>query len=81
MQYDFDQIIDRRGTNSVKWEHFPADVLPLWVADTDFAVEPAIIRRIQKIGTSDFRLQYRQCRTQRNRSTADGKTIQLENRY
>ena len=48
MQYDFDQIIDRRGTNSVKWEHFPADVLPLWVADTDFAVEPAIIRRIQK---------------------------------
>ncbi len=36
MTYNFDQIIDRRDTNSIKWKHYPQDVLPLWVADMDF---------------------------------------------
>ncbi len=36
MTYNFDQIIDRRDTNSIKWKHYPGDVLPLWVADMDF---------------------------------------------
>lgn len=36
MIYDFDQIIERRNTNSLKWTKYPADVLPLWVADMDF---------------------------------------------
>lgn len=37
----FDQVIDRRTTNSLKWSRHPADVLPLWVADMDFpAPEP-----------------------------------------
>ena len=37
---EFDQIIDRRNTNSVKWELY-GDALPLWVADMDFlAPEP-----------------------------------------
>ncbi|GHV19926.1 cystathionine beta-lyase [Planctomycetales bacterium] len=41
MLYDFDEIIDRRGTNSLKYDFaaergMPADVLPLWVADMDF---------------------------------------------
>jgi cystathionine beta-lyase len=36
MAYNFDQIIERRDTNSVKWNQYPADVLPLWVADMDF---------------------------------------------
>ncbi len=48
MKYDFDQIISRRGTNAIKWERFSEDVLPLWVADTDFAVDPKIIQRLQK---------------------------------
>ncbi len=48
MKFNFDQIIDRHNTNSVKWEYFPPDVLPFWVADTDFAVDPAIIQSIQK---------------------------------
>ena len=34
----FDKIIDRRGSGSNKWESYNADVLPLWVADMDFAV-------------------------------------------
>jgi cysteine-S-conjugate beta-lyase len=36
MTYNFDQIIERRDTGSIKWTQYPADVLPLWVADMDF---------------------------------------------
>ncbi|AFW00718.1 aminotransferase [Gluconobacter oxydans] len=42
MNFDFDKIIDRHGTGSNKWSRYPADVLPMWVADMDFAVAPAI---------------------------------------
>lgn len=43
MKYDFDQIIDRNNTNSLKYDfkkerNKPEDVLPLWVADMDFSV-------------------------------------------
>src|SRR3954470_13137071 len=33
---NFDEIIDRRHTESFKWTEYPADVLPLFVADMDF---------------------------------------------
>ncbi|HKI53464.1 MAG TPA: putative C-S lyase, partial [Anaerolineales bacterium] len=36
MAYNFDQIVERRNTDSVKWTEYPEDVLPLWVADMDF---------------------------------------------
>jgi cysteine-S-conjugate beta-lyase len=36
MTYNFDQIVDRRNTDSIKWKQYPEDVLPLWVADMDF---------------------------------------------
>ena len=36
MSYNFDQIVERRNTDSVKWTEYPEDVLPLWVADMDF---------------------------------------------
>ncbi len=39
----FDARIDRRDTGSTKWSRYPADVLPMWVADMDFAVAPAIL--------------------------------------
>jgi cystathionine beta-lyase len=40
---NFDQIIDRRGTESFKWGVFDEDVLPMWVADMDFqSPEPVI---------------------------------------
>ena len=42
MRSNFDQIIDRRGSGCTKWELYDADVLPLWVADMDFAVPGAI---------------------------------------
>lgn len=42
--YDFDTIIDRSGTGSLKWDRFkePAGILPMWVADMDFASAPEI---------------------------------------
>lgn len=43
MPYDFDCIVNRCGTDSVKWCHYPPDALPLWVADMDFrSPEPVI---------------------------------------
>ena len=46
--YDFDELIERRGTGCVKWDEAPADVIPMWVADMDFKVAPAIQKAIQK---------------------------------
>jgi cystathionine beta-lyase len=41
--HDFDREIDRRNTSSSKWEKYrDRDILPMWVADSDFAVAPAI---------------------------------------
>lgn len=49
MTYDFDQIIDRTGTNSIKWEHAGgSDVIPLWVADMDFKAPPCIIEALER---------------------------------
>ena len=48
MKYNFDKIPERRNTNSVKWDSYPADRLPLWVADTDFEVCPKILDAIRK---------------------------------
>lgn len=48
MKYDFDKTIDRRATNSYKWDIAPEGVLPMWVADMDFRTAPAIIDSLQK---------------------------------
>ena len=46
MKYDFDRVIDRSGTFSIKYDPAsrgkPLDVLPLWVADMDFAAPPCV---------------------------------------
>lgn len=41
--FDFDRIPARRDSDSNKWRKFPGDVLPLWVADMDFASPPAVV--------------------------------------
>ncbi len=47
--FDLDQPVDRTGTDSVKWERYAGrDVLPLWVADTDFRSPPAVIRALHE---------------------------------
>jgi len=45
---DFDNIFSRRDSDSVKWNRFPEDVLPLWVADMDFPTPEFIINAIRK---------------------------------
>lgn len=46
-KYDFTSVIDRKNTNSLKWDFFDDD-LPMWVADMDFKVAPAIQEAILK---------------------------------
>ncbi len=53
MKYDFDQVIDRRGTNCSKWEGMRSfdprageGTLPFWVADMDFACPPCVIEAL-----------------------------------
>jgi len=54
MTNDFSEMIDRRNTNSVKWD-VGADELPMWVADMDFRTAPAIVEAIkQKADTGIF---------------------------
>ena len=45
MPFDFDTPVDRAGTWSTRWERYAGrDVIPLWVADTDFRAAPAILK-------------------------------------
>jgi cysteine-S-conjugate beta-lyase len=52
--YDFDTVIDRRGTASLKWDSDPVaadggrQLLPLWVADMDFAAPWEIVHAIER---------------------------------
>ncbi|OUR68350.1 aspartate aminotransferase [Marinomonas sp. 42_23_T18] len=39
---------NRQGTQSIKWDKFPADIIPMWVADMDFASPEPIIKAIQE---------------------------------
>ena len=58
MKYDFDELIERRGTGCVKWDEeapgqtegqIPSeDIIPLWVADMDFKAAPAILEAIRR---------------------------------
>lgn len=49
MIYNFDEIIPRRHTNSVKWDEAAQDdIIPLWVADMDFRVLPQITEALRQ---------------------------------
>lgn len=49
MQYDFEELINRRDTGSYKWDiDSDVDVLPLWVADMDFRTAPAVREAVMK---------------------------------
>ena len=49
MKTNFDELITRRGTGSVKWDEMPSDdVLPLWVADMDFRAAPCIMDALRQ---------------------------------
>jgi len=47
--FDFDRVIERRGTHASKWDNMkklsgidPSDGIPMWVADMDFAAPPGV---------------------------------------
>ena len=53
MPYDFDTVVERRGTGSVKWDSVEehtgtTELLPLWVADMDFPAPPEIMEAIRR---------------------------------
>lgn len=54
MKYDFDTIVDRYNTGSVKYDTaersgMPADVMPMWVADMDFRAPGEIVSRMRQL--------------------------------
>lgn len=49
MAFDFNELLPRRGTDSLKWDApARADVLPLWVADMDFRAAPEIVEALRR---------------------------------
>jgi cystathionine beta-lyase len=47
-KFDFDKLVERRYSGSVKWEAVDDVTLPLWVADMDFEAAPAIRQALAK---------------------------------
>ncbi|MBR6054694.1 MAG: pyridoxal phosphate-dependent aminotransferase [Bacteroidales bacterium] len=54
MKYDFDSVVERRGSSCVKWDAPnpeavpPEDIIPMWVADMDFRTAPCIVNALRK---------------------------------
>jgi cystathionine beta-lyase len=53
MSHDFDAVVERAGTDSVKWARYAGhagagEVIPLWVADMDFAAPPAVLDALRQ---------------------------------
>jgi cysteine-S-conjugate beta-lyase len=49
LKFDFDTPNDRSGTASVKWNKYGGrDIIPMWVADMDFACAPAIVQALHR---------------------------------
>ncbi len=55
LHHNFDQIINRCNPASSKWDSYPADVIPMWVADTDFrAPQPVIDALARRVAHGVF---------------------------
>jgi len=48
MKYDFDRVVERRGTDSNKWQRYGDDVIPMWVADMDFVSPEPIVQALHQ---------------------------------
>ena len=48
MIYNFDEVIDRRNSDSIKWNLYEKDVLPYWVADMDFKSPQPVIDALER---------------------------------
>ena len=49
-EFDFDRVFDRKNSGSYKWDGLPVgdDVIPMWVADMDFACPPCVVEAVVK---------------------------------
>jgi cysteine-S-conjugate beta-lyase len=45
---EFDHPIDRQNTDSIRWDRYDKDVIPLWVADMDFRSPACVIEALKK---------------------------------
>jgi len=45
---DFDRVVDRRQSDSIKWNYYDEDVTPMWIADTDFESPPCVIEALHE---------------------------------
>ena len=43
LKHNFDELINRKGTGCKKWDTYPDDVIPMWIADTDFKCPQPVI--------------------------------------
>ena len=55
MKYNFDELIERRGTHAIKYEAMQelwgrTDLIPMWVADMDFRTPPFILNALRRRG-------------------------------
>lgn len=48
MKYNFDDLPDRKNSESIKWHYFDEDVLPMWVADMDFVSPEPVVRALRE---------------------------------
>jgi len=48
MTFDFDAPVERAGTWSLRWDRYGPEVIPLWVADTDFRAAPAVLHALSE---------------------------------
>jgi len=48
MAFNFNEQSDRRHSDSVKWNKYPENVLPMWVADMDFPTAPCVLEALHQ---------------------------------
>jgi len=48
MEKEFDLVVNRLKTHSVKWDTYPPDVLPMWIADLDFKAPPSVLKILEE---------------------------------
>ena len=53
MKYNFDEVVDRRNTNCIKWDTLEStygskEILPMWIADMDFKSSDEIIDKLRE---------------------------------
>jgi len=45
--YNFNELVNRHGTHSVKWDEIDGNLLPMWIADMDFKAPPAVLKALR----------------------------------